>query len=148
MLRDWPFLFGKSSRILSLRVYGKLFKSLFSINRIFKIKINLNMEISLIFYLFGFWSLFLTIFGTICNCLIIYICSKLKDRITFKLLSYMAISDTISLYYWNLGHYFMIFHNYNLTLSNVLFCNIGYFLQVSSLQYSAWALVKKKYIFK
>jgi hypothetical protein len=82
------------------------------------------------------------IFGTIGNLIVFLICQnkRLRSITTFNLLSIISISKTISLYQFNLNHFFEFplqlkiesFKNFE------SYCKYIGFVQFSSLQYSAW----------
>ena len=88
------------------------------------------------------YSLWLNIFGTICNLLAFYICCLLRQNTTFVFLAFICITDTITLYYWNLNNFLSVFFEIDLQSLSMYSCRIGYFFQFTSLQISAWQLVK------
>ena len=94
-------------------------------------------------YILGYYPLFLILFGSICNILIVITCSRLKDQITFQLLSFMAVSDIISLFHWNMNHFINNVLNIDIDDISIFWCKFSYIFQVTSLQYSAWLLVNK-----
>lgn len=55
-------------------------------------------------------------------------------------LSFVAVTDTVSLFEWNLGHYLELTRNFDLLKINVPFCRIYQFTQYVSLQSSALIL--------
>lgn len=91
----------------------------------------------------GIYALILTVFGTLANGLLLYICSrkKLRSVNTFKFFAIMSISDTICLYEWNLNHFVTIFYNFDLFFYSLFWCRFSTFMQQISLEYSAWILV-------
>ena len=88
----------------------------------------------------GYYSLSLTIFGTVFNLIITYISIKSKAN-SFCLLRYLALSDTLALYFWNLSHFSEAIFNINLENYSMFSCKFGDWIQFSSLQASAWILV-------
>lgn len=93
-------------------------------------------------HFFGVYSLLLIIIGTIGNILIFLICLRLKKNTTFILLRALSISDTISLYFWNLKHFMIPF--YGIDIEGYPICRYTNFVQLASLQISAWTLVYMK----
>lgn len=93
--------------------------------------------------IFGFYSLFLVVFGTIGNTLIIIVCLKSKNNPTFSLIKYLAANDLISLFFWNLSHFTYSVFGMDLENSNIILCKFGNWMQFSSLQASAWILVSR-----
>jgi hypothetical protein len=89
----------------------------------------------------GYYSLSLTIFGTVFNIIIAYISIKSKSNSSFFLLRYLAFSDTLALYFWNLSHFSEAIFNINLENYSMISCKLGDWIQFSSLQTSAWILV-------
>jgi hypothetical protein len=55
-------------------------------------------------------------------------------------LSFVAVTDTLSLFCWNLDHYFEVKHNMRLENINMVVCRISLFTQYTSLQSSALIL--------
>ena len=92
----------------------------------------------------GYYAVCITILGTIGNITIAYvsIVSKKKNS-AIILFRYLALNDTLALYFWNLNHF--IYSSFNLDIQSIslLWCKIGNWIQFSSLQSSAWILVKK-----
>ena len=92
--------------------------------------------------LLGSYALFLVISGTLGNLVTIYVSVKShKINSTFLLFRYLAVNNALSLYWWNLSHFTAII-NLNLQDFNLHLCKFGSWIQFSSLQSSAWILVK------
>ena len=89
----------------------------------------------------GYFSLFLVISGAIGNTIIGLVSIKSKSNSTFVLFRYLAFSDTLSLFFWNLNHYTESNFHINIQNINIYLCKIGSWIQFSSLQSSAWILV-------
>lgn len=93
----------------------------------------------------GIYSIILTILGTLLNGFIFLVCLRknLRKINAFKFFAIISISDTISLYEWNLEHFINVFFNVNFSYTNLVWCRLGTYLQYVSLEYSAWLLVSK-----
>lgn len=89
----------------------------------------------------GVYALFLTIFGTIANLLSCLVCFRMRKNTTFIFLSFMTISDLISLYWWNTNNFLKEFAQIDLLSINKYVCKAGNYLQFTALQVSAWILV-------
>ena len=89
----------------------------------------------------GYYSLIIALLGLFGNIIIFVVSFKSKTNSMFVLFCYLAISDTLSLLFWNLNHF--IYSSFNLDIQNfnVYSCKIGSWIQFSSLQSSAWILV-------
>ena len=94
-----------------------------------------------ILQLLGYYSLCLTIFGTIGNFIIAYVSFRTQSNSTFILLRYLAICDTLCLYFWNISHFIESSFHLDIQNFNLFFCKFGTWIQHSSLQASAWILV-------
>lgn len=92
--------------------------------------------------IFGILSIILLVVSTFGNLFSFYVCKRIKKNSTFTFLTFLAISDLLTLYYWNLNNFLTQFTSVNLYLTNLWVCKIGNFVQFSSLQCSAWLLVK------
>lgn len=55
-------------------------------------------------------------------------------------LSFVAVTDTLALFEWNLGHFLMFTMNFDLLNTSVLVCRLINFVQYTSLQSSALIL--------
>lgn len=97
----------------------------------------------LLFKFFGMYALFLTIIGTIGNIIIFIVTSKLTKPNTFVYLRFLAISDILTLYYWNLDKFVLSFTRANYQNMSVAMCKIGNYIQYTTLQFSSWMLVNK-----
>jgi hypothetical protein len=87
------------------------------------------------------YALFLVVFGTIGNFLVFLTSIRLRHTSTFIFMAFMAISDTLTLYFWNLNHFTSTFFNLDIENTLVINCRIGNFIQFSSFQSSSWLLV-------
>ena len=90
----------------------------------------------------GYYSLALIILGTLGNSVIVYVTFKTKPSTLFVLLRYLAVCDTISLYFWNLNIFVYSTFNLDIANFNIYSCKIGDWIQFASLQASAWILVR------
>ena len=91
----------------------------------------------------GYYSLIITILGTICNILILYICMKSSTKSTLILLRYLSFNDILTLYFWNISHFIESSFLIDIQNYNIYLCKFGSWIQYSSLQSSAWILVNK-----
>lgn len=93
--------------------------------------------------IFGTYSMIVLLLGTLFNGLIFIICIRksLRKTSTFNFLAILALSDTFSLFEWNLNHFTLPFFNVELTRISFLWCRMGLFSQHTFLQFSAWILV-------
>lgn len=90
----------------------------------------------------GVICLLLALFGTIGNILVFLVCFfRLRDQVTFIFIMFLAISDGVSLYEWNLTHFSDAFYTPNLLLDSVTKCRLLSYFQYSSLHTSAWLMV-------
>ena len=92
--------------------------------------------------LLGYYAFILVIVGTVCNSMIAYVSIKSqKVNSTFVLFRYLALNNILALYFWNLSHF--IDSSFGLDIQNYNFylCKFGSWIQLSSLQGSAWILV-------
>ena len=97
--------------------------------------------------IFAIYSLFLIIFGTIANLFSIFVClsQSLVKTPTFIFLTFMLISDTISLYFWNLNHFVYVYFGYVFESFGIEMCKFFFIAQLITLQNSAWLLVRTYY---
>ena len=98
--------------------------------------------------LLGYYALILVILGTIGNAIILYVSFRIKASSIFVLFRYLAICDTLALYFWNLNIFTYSVLNLDLQNYNMNSCKFGNWIQFSSLQSSAWILVNNKLHFQ
>ena len=93
--------------------------------------------------IFAIYSLFLIIFGTLANLLSIFVClnKRLVKTPTFIFLTFMLVSDTFSLYFWNLNHFVYVYFGYIFESFGIEICKFFFIAQLITLQNSAWFLV-------
>ncbi len=91
----------------------------------------------------GVYSMIILVVGTVGNICAAFVCFKksLREIPTFVFTGFQLISDTISLYFWNIDHYLLAFHSYQIEDVNIQLCKFATFFQTTSLQWSAWLLV-------
>ncbi len=99
------------------------------------------MGLKVLYQFLGIYSLLLVIAGTIGNILILFVTCRLKKQNTFVYLRFLAVSDLLSLYYWNLDKFVSAFTSTNFQAISVTMCKIGNFTQYTTLQFSSWMLV-------
>ncbi len=66
---------------------------------------------------------------------------RLRKNKTFVFLRFLALTDLVALYFWNINHFTVVILNLDLQNYNIWLCKFGQFYQFSSLQISAWILV-------
>ena len=89
----------------------------------------------------GVYSMWLIVFGTIGNLITFYVCYQLRSTTTFVFFAFMAITDLVSLYYWNLKNFLTAFYAIDISRLSIYSCRINSFIQFASLYTSAWLLV-------
>ena len=106
----------------------------------------MTVEFELMNKILGAYALFLIIFGTIGNIFSCYICLKknLRSVPTFIFLSFMVVTDSISLYFWNLNHFVGRFYGYVIDGINIHLCRFFILIQLFAFQSSSWLLVSWK----
>jgi len=93
--------------------------------------------------LLGGFAMALVILGTIGNMVTIFVSVKSQNKnSTFVLFRYLALNNAFALYFWNLSHFTALL-NFDLQSFNLYVCKFGSWIQMSSLQSSAWVLVKR-----
>jgi hypothetical protein len=111
----------------------------------------MDTPLNLFLKILSAYALFLTVVGTFLNSISIFVCIRLRANKSFVFLSFLCVSDTIALYFWNLNHFTSGFFHINLIAINYWLCKFGQFVQFSSMQISAWLLVfifiRLKFIF-
>lgn len=91
------------------------------------------------------YALFLVIIGTLGNFLtIIILCRRnLRCYVTMRYLIAVSVCDTISLYGWNLNHFYkftLSSNNNNLEEISLIHCRLVSFMTFVGLQLSSWCL--------
>ena len=94
-----------------------------------------------VIYVLAIYCLWLNIFGTVGNLVAFYICRQLRKNTTFVFLSFICLTDLVSLYFWNINNFISVYFGIDLQGYNIYSCRIGYFVQFTSLHTSAWLLV-------
>jgi hypothetical protein len=91
----------------------------------------------------GYYAILITIVGTIANILVFIVCQprELRSVNTFKLISFMSISDLISLYFFNLNHFINMITGVDAAKVFLWKCKFTSYAQYVSLQFSAWIIV-------
>lgn len=91
----------------------------------------------------AYLSLSIIILGLIGNmaCFCIFRCNKqMRKMSTNVYLSYCSITDTLSLFVWNLDHFLIPLTNIEMEAISLFACRLLSFIQYVSLQASAWLL--------
>jgi hypothetical protein len=84
--------------------------------------------------------IFLALFGNTTSLLIFRLNKEMKEMPSMVILSFVCVTDTLSLFTWNLNHYLSFNHDVFIDNINIYFCKIFQFLQFSSLQCSGLLL--------
>ena len=92
--------------------------------------------------LLGIYAILLVVFGTIFSLLCCYISFKLRKTTTFIFICFMSLANMFTLYFWNLGNFLRELFQIDLINISLWLCKFGSFFQFTSLQISAWILVK------
>ncbi len=100
-----------------------------------------NRMSELFYKILGLYSLFLVVCGTVCNLLTLINTCQIKKPNTFIYLRFIAVSDLIALYYWNLDKFIVNWFGNEYQSMSLTMCKIGSFLQYTTLQFSSWLLV-------
>lgn len=89
------------------------------------------------------YSISILIIGTISNicCFCVFMRKSLRKIPTFVFLSFIHIFDSMTLYFWNLDHFLLPFYGYMIEFRSIHTCRLSTFMQLFSLQCSAWLLV-------
>lgn len=96
-----------------------------------------------VFNFIGAYALWLIVVGTIGNIVTAYICYELRKSTTFVFLTFIAASDLVASYFWNVNGFTISFTNVSIIGTNIYLCRIGNYIQFSFLLISAWLLVKQ-----
>ena len=92
-------------------------------------------------HIFAAYILWLLVFGTIGNILVILICIRLRKTKFFVFLAGIGLSDTFALGAWNLPMFLSVFFSIDFEGLNVYSCRVFSFVQYSSLQITSWMVV-------
>ena len=92
----------------------------------------------------GIYSILLLLIGTVGNFCAALVCLRksLRKTPTFIFIGFALISDIISLYFWNINHFLEAFESYVIEDVSIHLCRFATFFQTTSLQWSAWLLIK------
>lgn len=66
---------------------------------------------------------------------------RVKQNTTFVFMSFFAVFNIFSLFWWNLNNFTSIWTGVNLLNEGIWFCKVGNFIQFSSLELIAWFMV-------
>lgn len=99
------------------------------------------MSAEVFFKTLGIYALLLSISGTICNSLILLTTRQIKQQNSFIYLRFLAVSDLLSLFYWNLDKFISTWSGFSYQSMSMGVCKVGTWLQYTTLQYSSWMLV-------
>jgi hypothetical protein len=88
------------------------------------------------------YEISIIILGTFGNAFVFYVGYRNRaSSNTFLFLMFMSIADIISMYWWNLSHFIESFFLIDIQNFNLYLCKCMSFVQLTSLQISAWVLV-------
>lgn len=95
-------------------------------------------------YVIGAYALFLIIAGTFGNLFTVFIITstKLKETTTFIFFAFLAVTDALSLYFWNLDHFLVGIFGIDRQNTSAIWCKVDSFIQFVVLQSSAYFLVE------
>ena len=96
---------------------------------------------TVILQIFGIYDLLLAILGTAGNVLVLIVAYRLRKTTTFVFIACLAVTDSLTLYFWNLNHFLGPFFSIDLENDSLVGCKLGNFVQFASLESSAWLLV-------
>jgi hypothetical protein len=108
----------------------------------------MNTAIQILNVLISSYSIIIAVLGTAGNILCFVICMRktLREIPTFIFMSFLVLSDTLSLYSWNLNNFFITFYGLSIGDFNDASCKLTSFMQFFSNQTSAYLLVNKQKI--
>ena len=87
------------------------------------------------------YKVLLTVFGTLGGVLVFIVAIRLRKTTTFVFVTFLAVTDPLTLYCWNLCNFIRIYFNYLVTEESIYGCKIVTYLAFVSMQSSAWLLV-------
>ncbi len=98
---------------------------------------------TLVHIILSHYPLIVILLGLIGNSVAFFIFRVNKEMLklpSMSYLSFVAVTDTLSLFCWNLDHYLEVNHNMRIENINITVCRISVFIQYTSLQTSALIL--------
>ena len=103
----------------------------------------MNSPISIYNKINSCYSVVVAGLGTIGNLMAMYVCLRknLRKTPTFVFIAFVLPMDTLSLFFWNFNNFYTTFFNFLPVNNNLKTCKIVTFLQMFSLQSSAYLLV-------
>ena len=93
------------------------------------------------YHVIGAYQACIAVFGTIGSILVFVVAIRLRKTTTFVFIAFLAITDAIALYWWNLNELVFIYFGYWFMEESIYGCKIVNFFQYVSMQSSAWILV-------
>ncbi len=95
--------------------------------------------------LIAYYSLFLTVYGTVGNIVTIMVTSRrrLRRTPTFVFLSFKIVFDTITLYFWNLNSAIFVYYGFQLGDFNIWACRTTAFFGALSSESAIYIMVNK-----
>ena len=121
-----PFYFKFSQFSSRLRSKGKMLD---------------KQALQIYYHIMGMYDVFLALFGTLGNILVFIIAFRLRKTTTFVFLIYLAVADSITLYWWNLDDFRFIYFGSSAQEGSVYGCKILNYFQLTSMESSAWLLI-------
>ena len=101
--------------------------------------------LSTYYYVISSYQILLAVFGAIGGLLTLITAFRLRKTTTFFFISFLAITDSLSLYWWNLNDVIFTFFGYHVEESDMFGCKIFNFFQMVPTQASAWLLVSSRF---
>lgn len=89
---------------------------------------------------FNLITIFLGVTGNTISFIIFRFHPTFKKMPSMVFLSFVAVSDTIALFEWNLNHFTILAYNIDIQQTNIVYCRLFNFAQYTSLQTSALIL--------
>ena len=100
-------------------------------------------EVALYYYyhVVGAYIVSMAFLGTIGSILVFIVAFRLRDTTTFVFINFLAVTDALCLYEWNLDDFNYIYFSISLQESTLVGCKVMNFFQFTAMQSSAWLLV-------
>ena len=79
--------------------------------------------------------------GTLGSVLIFITAFQLRKTTTFVFLTFLSVTDALSLYWWNIDDFNYVYLNFSFQEESAIGCKIENYFQMVAQQSSAWLLV-------
>ena len=100
-----------------------------------------QQALQIYYHIMGLYDVFLALFGTLGNILVFIIAFRLRKTTTFVFLVFLAVVDSLTLYWWNLDDFRYIYFGSSAQEGSVYGCKILNYFQLTSMESSAWLLI-------